>query len=221
LSSRHFGKAALALTQLTIYTSSAPRFYAPHVYGVLASLSSSAMPKRLQSFALFLIVLILPWTVAPIWAEAAPPRQSDQAPATPPRVYVEDPPSALTAALELAAFTLVENPEQADVILLNGRVSDAERLAPLIRAGRGLVLILGPDLGAADLSTLLGRPVSLTPRDDAVSLKGTAGSADPLVSEIQWNSAPQVRARGDIRDVALSPLVSGFESNETVPFPFK
>ena len=171
------------------------------------------MPKRSHWFALLLLLSLL---VAPARAEAAPLHPADEQPAAGPRIYVEDPQSALTAALDLAPFARVADPQDADVIVLNGVAGDAGRLASLIQEGRSAVLILGPGLSAADLSTLLGTPVSLTPHDDAVSLQGAAGSTDPLVAGIQWNSGPQVRQRFDIEGAALTPLVSAFESNETI-----
>ncbi len=57
-----------------------------------------------------------------------------------------------------------------------------------------MVLILGPDLSAADVETVTGIPLSLTKQSEAVSLTNIK-SSDPLVKQIIWNGAPQVRER--------------------------
>jgi O-antigen/teichoic acid export membrane protein len=164
------------------------------------------------SFRVWLLILLLAVSFAPPAASAAPAQPL--APAL--RVYVEDPESALSAALSLAKVTRVSDPGDASVILLNGSVTDAVRIAELVQQGRGLVLILGPGLTSDDVSVLLGQPISLVPRDDPVSLQDAAGSRDPLVSDIQWNSAPQVRERLDVGATSLTPLVTSFESSETL-----
>jgi O-antigen/teichoic acid export membrane protein len=142
--------------------------------------------------------------------------------AGPLRVYYAGPDGAVRTALELAAdpalnperpFELVADPAGADVLVLNGTVPDPERLADLVRQGAGLVLILGPELPAGAVEALLGVPVSLERRDDPLGLVAAAGASDPLLSEIQWTSAPQVRERLALSSPAsdLQSLVLGFE----------
>ena len=57
-------------------------------------------------------------------------------------------------ALELAGFGLVDSPEQADVILLNGYIPNAGEIASQVEAVRGLVLIMGPQVWFADAETV-------------------------------------------------------------------
>jgi len=144
-----------------------------------------------------------------------------------PRVYYAGPDGGVRTALELAAdpavnldqpFALVSGPTQADVLVLNGVIPDAVAARRRLDEGAGLVLILGPELAAGDVEALLGVQVSLDARDQALSLARARQPDDPLLSEIQWTSAPQVRERylltGD--GVALQPLVIGFDDHSLV-----
>lgn len=163
------------------------------------------MPKRARLITCLLaLALLLPGL--PCHAQTAAP---------PLRVYVVDPQASLDNALNLAPFQRVDAYAQADVFLVNGPVRNPEVIAEQVQGGKGLVVILTPELTTTDLSTLLGRPISLTPQEDAVSLQD-AGSADPIVAGIQWNSAPQVRQRMTVSGLNLVPLVTAFESGETV-----
>lgn len=57
--------------------------------------------------------------------------------------YAGDPDSSMLRALELAEFNLVSDPSQAQVLVLNGVLPEADALAGQVQAGAGLVLILG------------------------------------------------------------------------------
>ena len=57
--------------------------------------------------------------------------------------YVGDPSSSVISALELAGFNLVEDPTQADVVLLNGEIPNADEIVAQIKTGKGLILIMG------------------------------------------------------------------------------
>ena len=59
---------------------------------------------------------------------------------------------------------------QADVFILNGVIPDYESIRARMADGAGLVLILGQDLTEEQVGTLLGIPLVLRPREDAVSL---------------------------------------------------
>ncbi len=135
---------------------------------------------------------------------------------SPLRVYYAGPPGALRQALELADFARAEDPAQADVLVLNGAVSDPSGLAAQVRAGRGLVLVLGPDVSANDLSALLGGSSSLAVLTDSLSIDRSPGADDPLVREILWNSAPQVRQRARVEGIALESLVEGYQTGELI-----
>ncbi len=136
------------------------------------------------------------------------------------RVYYAGPEqSSVRTALGLTDdFTLVDDTAQADVFVLNSIIPDPQAIAARLEAGAGLVLILGPEMTSAEVETLLGFPVSLERRDDPASLTGLTGVSDPLLSEIIWNGAPQVRARYEVMTPisALQPLVIGYEDNSWV-----
>ena len=133
-------------------------------------------------------------------------------------VYYAGPQGSVKMALELAQFTLVTDPAQADVFLLNGTIPDPQAIAARLKAGAGLVLILGPDTTQSDVETLLGFPLNLEKREEAVSLTEIKGIEDPLVQQIIWNGAPQVRARYAVLTPvsALQPLVIGYEDNSWI-----
>ena len=132
------------------------------------------------------------------------------------RVYYAGPAGPVRQALELAAFDLVDAPAQADVFVLNGTVPDPAGLAAAVRAGRGLVLVLGPAVTAADAAVLLDRPAGLQALTTTTSIDQAAGVEDALVREILWNSAPQVRERAPLQGVTLEPLVEGYGTAELI-----
>jgi len=131
-------------------------------------------------------------------------------------VYYAGPDGGVRTALELGGFRLVSDPAEARALVLNGIAPDAAALGAQVRAGTGLVLILGPDLSTADAGRLLGHPVTLTGETTPLSLGRAPGADDPLVSEILWNSSPQVRERSLLAGVTLEPVALGFETGETV-----
>lgn len=105
---------------------------------------------------------------------------------------------SVKTALALAGYTLVTDPAQAEVFVLNGEIpagDSAGVIAARVKAGAGLVLIWGQGLSQAEVQTLLGQPVTLKAADEAVSLVDGQPVKDPLLTEIVWNGAPQVRER--------------------------
>lgn len=150
-------------------------------------------------------------------ASAAPAAASD-----PLRVYYGGPEGAVRGALGLAAQTtavsLSDTPADADVFVLNGVIPDPAGIAARIRAGAGLVLILGPDLAADQVGALLGVSVALERRDQPLSLTAAQGTSDPLLTAVEWTSAPQVRERFNLLSPAcdLMPLVIGFEDGTLI-----
>jgi O-antigen/teichoic acid export membrane protein len=155
-----------------------------------------------------LVLFVLLSTAFPAQAQAAAQLQ----------VFYAGPDGALRTALGLARdFHLVDDPAQADVLLLNGTIpaGAAERY----RAGAGLVLVLGPDLTAEGLSALLGIPLSLSRSEMAVSLLAVPVSGDDpgekIAADVLWNSAPQVRERFNltVTGPGARALVSAFEDD--------
>ncbi len=161
----------------------------------------------------FLIIL---FTVVILFSFAAPVEAS-----SPIRLYYAGPQeSSVFTALTLApkgTFTFVTDPAQADVLILNGVIPDPAVVAAKLNAGAGVVLILGPDLTSKVVGTALGIPLSLELRKDAVSLTNIKIN-DPLVKQIIWNGAPQVRERFNILTPvsAIQPLVSAYEDGSWV-----
>ena len=133
------------------------------------------------------------------------------------RIYYAGPAGGVRAALELAKFILVEDPAQADVFVLNGIIPDPTVVAVQVQRGAGLVLILGPNMSAADVETVSGVPVMLIEKIDAASLTQIKID-DPLVKEIIWNGAPQVRERFEANTSlsSVQPLVTAYESGAWV-----
>jgi len=137
------------------------------------------------------------------------------------RVYYAGPQdNGVYTALTLAphgTFNFVIDPAQADVFVLNGSIPDPVAIAAQLQHGAGLVLILGPGMLAADVQTISGIPVMLTEKTAAVSLTDIRIS-DPLVKQIIWNGAPQVRDRMEVLTPlsSVQPLVTAYESGEWI-----
>src|SRR5512143_2253047 len=128
------------------------------------------------------------------------------------RVFYAGLVGSVKTALELAKFELVTDAGRADVFVLNGQIPDANVIRSRLDQGAGLVLILGPGLRQEQVAALLGIPLKLRPRSDAVSLK-TLEVRDPLISDIAWNGAPQVHERFDSQTPVSSvqPLITAYE----------
>src|SRR5512137_295481 len=110
--------------------------------------------------------------------------------------YAGDQTSGVYAALELTGYTVVTDPAIAEVYVLNGEIPSDPLIRERISSGEaGLVLILGENMTESQAQELLGIPVTLKKMENAVSLTGLSGLDDPLLTEIDWNSAPQVRER--------------------------
>jgi len=135
------------------------------------------------------------------------------------QVYYAGPQGSVRAALELARnFEIISDPQQAQVIVLNDSIPDPQLIANLKAAGSGLIVFLGPDIKAKDLETVLGVKISLETILSPLSLTPAKDSQDPLVEDIVWNSAPQVRERSQLLspNSKLIPLVLGFEDSSLV-----
>jgi O-antigen/teichoic acid export membrane protein len=120
--------------------------------------------------------------------------------------------TALTIAPP-GTFSFVTDPSQADVFLMNGIIPDPSTIAAQVQRGAGLVLIMGPGMSAKDVETVSGVPVTLAEKTDAVSLTEIKIS-DPLVTQIIWNGAPQVRERMEVLTPlsSVQPLVTAYET---------
>ncbi len=158
---------------------------------------------------------ILPLLLLPLWfCRATPARASDAV-----RVYIAGDSSTVRPALDLAGrgvFVVVDDPLQADVLLLNGKIPDPALVISRLSVGAGLVLILGPEITADAFRTATGIPVEFQSVDTAVSLAVVSRIGDPISRQIVWNGAPQVRARDQVLTPisSVQPLVTGYENGD-------
>ncbi len=160
--------------------------------------------RRLFLFVLILIVFLVPAASVLAAEELAIYYQGDRD-------------SSILKALDLARFVLVDDPAEADVIVLNGVLEGPAELAGLLKTGTGLVLFMGEGIQQADVEILLGFPVALKAEDSPVSLVEIK-IEDSLTSEIVWNGAPQVRDRvGVVTPIsAVQPLVTAYEDGSWI-----
>ncbi len=143
--------------------------------------------------------------------------------AEPVRVYYAGERDSVYIALTIApagTFVFVEDPLQADVFILNGVIPADERIPRRIEAGAGAVIFFGPGIRAEQLQSLTGVPLALAPAEDPISVTQARGSADPLVTGIVWNSAPQLRERHQVESPvsSLIPLATGYETGDWTLF---
>ena len=134
--------------------------------------------------------------------------------------YAGDAGSSVRTALGLApagTFTFVNDPTQADVFVLNGEIPQPDVVAQRVAEGAGLVLFLGENTQQDKVSTVLQFPIELKKETAAVSLTHIQVD-DPVLKEIIWNGAPQVRERYTVTTPvsAVQPLVSAYEFGDWV-----
>ncbi len=133
------------------------------------------------------------------------------------RVFYAGPEGGLKAAITLNPdFEFTTALEQADVIVLNGQIPDAARVAQRVKQGAGLLLVMGPTLSAGDVRVLLAEPVVLSQAETDISLVEDTSLDDPLISAVIWTSSPQVRERAVLESDALIPLVRGYEDHSLI-----
>jgi O-antigen/teichoic acid export membrane protein len=162
----------------------------------------------MKKIALLFLLLLLLSACAPAHLEETAQRD----------VYYAGPDGGVKTALSLAGYTLVYDPASADVFVLNGEIPAAQAVAERVQAGAGLVLVLGEGASLADVHTLLGQPVTLSTAEEAVSLVEAEGVNDPILDEIVWNSAPQVRERSIMQglDSGSQALVTTYGGAEDI-----
>lgn len=137
-------------------------------------------------------------------------------PVVPNDVYYVGPDGGVKTALTLAGYSLVNNPSQADVILLNGEIPDVAEISRQLNTGAGLVLIMGEDITQESVQGLLVFPVAIKNEGGAQSLVDIPDAGDPISDQIVWNSAPQVRERSQINglDAAAKILIRGYTDHQ-------
>ena len=126
----------------------------------------------------------------------------------------------IRSAMELLEGTglvnAVDDPTQADVLFVSGSIPNAQDLGELVRAGAGAVVVLGPETSAAQVSELLGQEIGVVSEKEALSLIPTTNSSAPLLDDIVWGSAPQVRERAILDGLDAEPIIVGYGTNEPV-----
>jgi O-antigen/teichoic acid export membrane protein len=159
---------------------------------------------------------LLPWLLLLLLLSACTPAQSVDL--TPRNVFYAGEDGEIKTALSLAGYSLVSDLDQAEVFVLNGEIPDAAEIAKRVKDGAGLLLILGEHTSEADVQTLLGQAATLTYAEEAVSLTDATRGSDPLVMEIVWNGAPQVRERSVVEGLSSPayPIVKTFETGEGI-----
>ncbi len=167
-----------------------------------------------RAFLAAFVLIVAFSVVSPAYSAAAPLH-----------IYYAGSQDSVRQVFNLQALTqsnfvqFTSDPQTADVFFLNGTIPQDPVIAGRIQSGQaGLVLILGPDLDQDQVSALLGFPVTLDQRTDPVSPTNIIGVDDPLLNEIVWNSAPQVRDRFVVNTPvsALQPLVKGYEDDQWI-----
>lgn len=132
------------------------------------------------------------------------------------RVFYAGPRGGVSQALSLAKdFQLVKDTAQADVFVLNGVIPQGD-IPAKVREGSGLLLVMSPNLSAEDIRKLLGSRVIASIKNNAESIDNVPGVHDPLVSEIIWKGAPQVRERMEASGFELTPIIYGYADHSTI-----
>ncbi len=133
------------------------------------------------------------------------------------QVYYAGADGALSIALTLDPdIQLVNDIDQANVFVLNGSIPAPQAIRARVEQGAGLVLILGPGTSVEMINALLGENVQTSSAEDPLSVNIAEGSTDPLLTDILWSTAPQVRQRLVLTGSTLSPLVIGFEDGSLI-----
>ncbi len=176
------------------------------------NLKREAMRKPLILALLLAIVVVSLAACAPTQIE------SKQSPISVYYAGAENAQMGVKAALDLAqqsgTITLVSNPAQAEALVLNGVIPQG--IVPRVQDGAGLLLILGPEITSRQVSELLGTPITVGHAEEAASLVAHDGSTDGVLQDIVWSSAPQVRERSTIQGWNGDPIVTGYETGESI-----
>jgi hypothetical protein len=163
---------------------------------------------------LFLKILSILSILLLVFVEASPARASAEL-----RVYIGGESSTVYPALDWAGwgvFILVDDPDRADVLLLNGAIPDPERVRSRLEAGAGLVLILGRQISSEQFSRATNVPVTLEPADAAVHPVEIAVVGEDFQWQVEWETAPAVRERSRVMTPVSSvqPLVAGRDDGD-------
>jgi len=126
--------------------------------------------------------------------------------------------------LQELGYTFVDDFNQAEVFVLNGEIPGPYAITTCLKNGAGLVLIPGKHMSYygsdIDVQALLGDTVGdLMINNNPVSVEVDEffGKDDPLITEIDWQNAPQIRERAFLMGPRLGePLVRVQKYNEVI-----
>lgn len=179
-----------------------------------------------------LLVFLLPTTLIGCAPMSPAVAANADVPSTPLPIYYLGPDDAIQHALTMTEeLTLVDDLTQAKAIVLNDYAPSPSEREAIVQAwsseGKGLVLFLGPELEpvAGRLFRVPGwasppgglRVVIRPAADQKPRTLEPAVTVDPLLQEINWNSAPQVRERSVMGGMGLARrLVQTYQSDEVV-----
>lgn len=174
-------------------------------------------------------LLLLVLVAGPFLLGAGPGEQSAQA-SPPPSIDVfyvqqigaEQTDDPVRQALELTdQLRVVDNLEQAEVVVVYNASPPSGVMSAVRDQGLGMVLFLGPQLdtqlvGLAPLGLGWGGGWGTEP----ISIESVPDVADPLLAQISWTSAPQIKARSLVAGVSseskLETLVHTDESHQLI-----
>lgn len=110
--------------------------------------------------------------------------------------------NGVKTALVKAGYRFVDDFDKAEVFVLNGEVVNPSILNSELRYGKGSVLIPGKNMenygSDMDVEALIGQPVAdlmFSDRPVRLEIDEFFGKDDPLITEIDWKNAPEIRER--------------------------
>jgi hypothetical protein len=133
--------------------------------------------------------------------------------------YIGESGTTLRRQLDLGQFTDVGLEASPSVILVVDAplaADEATAIRAAVEEGAGLVLILGPRIGAEILSVLLDHSGSPEAVSEPSIVIASADHRGLIARRIPWRSAPQVGERSVIEGGGLTPLISTREGEAVI-----
>ncbi len=122
-------------------------------------------------------------------------------------IYFFGPEGSLKTAMDLdQTIHFVNDPSSADVIVLAGTITDPAGIHNMVSSGKGLILISNSSFTSPEISILLGENIKIQKRSNPLSLSPDKDLSDPILNEIIWTSAPQIRERIMVTGGSIDPL---------------
>lgn len=157
-------------------------------------------------------ILVLLLILDPLPAQAAAHQQNPDLIT----IYYTGPQDSIYTALGLVPnLAFIDQVDKAQVMVFNGQIPNPQAASVHLQTGGGVLIFMGSQLQEKDIQALLGFSLSLSTDETPLSLVAAPNVTDPILSNIVWNSAPQVRLRSTLQNYhgRLTPLVTGFEDH--------